>query len=538
MTFKVNIGKLERNTMEKKISYPVFIKNLTRSTFIFLVIPYLIFFHGWLYWWLAFPMTVICLLPILWGWKQPIESSDSAREEQSGNISLGQIAIACGAALFLALISGTGGWGWQNTDWNKHNTLLRDLIEQPWPLIYQIDGFRLPFDYYFAFYLPAALIGKIFGWFPANHFLLVESWVGLSLVFLWGFPLIKHSSWKVILIVGCFAGLDIIGLLLTTPIAPMLLGEPLSIYDLEWWSIAWNYPSFNRVFVWMPGQGITGWLITSLILHEIFNSQRKYTLWYLGLGTLWSPFVTFGLLPIVLTDWISKRHEIAGWLRKYALPNLCGVILGGLIGFMYFSKLYPLPPHIGGEILSTFIFTLAGGDAEIIAGLVVLWVLFWLLECGIYGILTWRLLDKEDKQSRLILAVVLVVLALLPSYTYGYYNDLLHKASIPAIFTLSILIGQVILNHNEKRRMQLALTILLCIGFVTAFINIGFQIEGMIHNGAMWSLPSSSDVYTIEELQQKEKENAFDIGDFEYTSFMSQYVSSDEAPFFRWLVRK
>jgi hypothetical protein len=320
---------------------------------------------------------------------------------------------------------------------------------------------------------------------------------------------------------------------------PMFLDKPLNIYGLEWWSIAWHYPSFNRVLFWMPNQGLIGWLATSLILNEIFNHERKYTIWYLGLTTFWSPFVTIGLLPIVIADWISERHTLHDWVRKYGVPNLCGLLLGGLIGFMYLAKLYPLPPHIGGEIMSEFIFALAGGNKQVIAGLIVLLILFWLLECGIYGILTWKLLDKDDRQSRLILTVGLVILALLPFYQYGYYNDLLHKASIPSLFALSISLGRAVLNNNTtRRRTQHALLIMFAIGFVTAFINIGIQIEGVVKNGALWHLPASSEVDTLLELQEKEEERAFEIGDFEFTSFISQYISSDDAPFFQWFVRK
>jgi len=64
--------------MDRKISYTVLSKYLTRATFIFFVVPYLIFFYGWLHWWLAVPMTVICLLPIVWDWKRPQETSTIA----------------------------------------------------------------------------------------------------------------------------------------------------------------------------------------------------------------------------------------------------------------------------------------------------------------------------------------------------------------------------------------------------------------------------------------------------------------------------
>ena len=523
--------------MDKNISYTVLIRYLTRATFIFLAAPYVILFYGWLHWWLAIPMTVICLLPILWDWRRADETSSPVQGQEKITITLWQIVIVCAAALLFVLISGIGGWGWQNADWDKHNTLLRDLIEQPWPVIYQLDAVDLPLVYYFAYYLPAALIGKAFGWVAANHALLIESWLGLSLTFLWGFALIKHSWWKAVVLVGCFAGMDILGYMLTAPVAPMLLGEAISIYDFEWWSIAWNYPSFNRVFFWIPNQGLAGWLATALILKEMFNRERKYTLWYLGLTTFWSPFITFGLLPLVIADWVSEPHTLYDWIRKYSLPNLCGVLLGSLIGFMYLAKFYPLPPQVSGKIVSGFIFALARDSSEVIAVLILL-VLFWLLECGLYGILARKLLDQDDRQSRLLLTIGLVYLAILPFYQYGYYNDLVQKASIPALFALAIIVGRAVLSDSKRRGIQLVLTVLLAIGFVTSFINIGIQFEGIIKNGALWQLPSSGEVSTLWQLQKKEQENAFKIEGQEYTSFISQYIGSSEAPFFQWFVQQ
>ena len=523
--------------MNKRISYTILSRYLARATFVFLLLPYLIFFYGWLHWWLAIPMTVILLLPLLWEWKRPHGTSAPASGQEEATIQIWQIGIVCGAALLFVLISGIGGWGWQNPDWDKHNAILRDLIERPWPLFYQLDGVQLPLVYYFAYYLPAALIGKAFGWVAANHALLIESWLGLSFTLLWGLVLIKHSWWKAMLLISFFAGLDILGYLLIAPVVPMFTGQALSLRHFEYWSIGWAYYSFDFFLFWIPNQGFVGWLATALILDEMFNHQRRYTLWYLALTTFWSPFITFGLLPFVIADWVLEPHTLYAWFRKYGLPNLCGVLLGSLIAFMYLAKLYPLPPQVGGKIIFRFFFALTRDTSEVVAGLILL-VLFWLLECGIYGILAWKLSGRNDRQIRILLIVGLLYLAILPFFYYGYYNDLLQKASIPALFVLAIIVGRAVLNNSQKRGTRLALRILVTIGFVAAFIHIGFQLEGVIENRELWHLPSLAEVSTLPDLQKKDQETNFEIRGLEYTSFLSQYIGSDEAPFFRWFVRQ
>lgn len=523
--------------MNKRISYTVLSRYLVIATVVFLLLPYLIFFYGWLHWWFAIPMTAICLLPLLWAWKQPQETSTPAPGQEEATIEIWQIGIICGMALLFVLISGIGGWGWQNTDWYKHNAILRDLIERPWPLMYQLDGVELPLVYYFAYYLPAALIGKAFGWAAANHTLLIESWLGLSLTFLWGLVLIKHSWWKAVLLVAFFAGLDILGYLLIAPVVPMFTGEALSLRHFEYWSIGWAYYSFDFFLFWIPNQGFVGWLAAALILDEMFNCRRRYTIWYLALTTLWSPFITFGLLPFVIADWISEPQTLYTWSRKYGLPNLSGVLLGSLIGFMYLAKLYPLPPEVSGKIIFSFLFSLTMSASEVVAGLILL-VLFWLLECGIYGILAWKLLDPNDRQIRLTLIVILVYLAILPFFYYGYYNDLLQKAPIPALFALSIIVGQAVLNHSQKQRTRLALRVLVAIGSVAAFLHIGFQLEGVVRNEELWHLPLVAEVRTLPDLQKSAQEDDFEIRGLEFTSFLSQYIGSAEAPFFQWFARQ
>jgi hypothetical protein len=112
-----------KRTMNNTVPYTVLIKYLTRATYIFLVAPYLIFFSGWLHWWLAIPMIVVCLLPILWDWRQSSEASISTQDLGKSTITLWQIVVVCSVAFLFVLISGIGGWGWQNADWEKHNTL-------------------------------------------------------------------------------------------------------------------------------------------------------------------------------------------------------------------------------------------------------------------------------------------------------------------------------------------------------------------------------------------------------------------------------
>jgi hypothetical protein len=76
----------------------------------------------------------------------------------------------CLPSFLWVALSGIGGFGLQNWDFNFRNAVLHDLVDYSWPVVYPQGRILL---YYFTYWLPAALAGKIFGWFGANIFLFV-----------------------------------------------------------------------------------------------------------------------------------------------------------------------------------------------------------------------------------------------------------------------------------------------------------------------------------------------------------------------------
>ena len=65
--------------------------------------------------------------------------------------------------------------------------------------------------YYVAYYLPAALVGKIAGWTAANVVLFTWSAAGAALAFLWLVVLSEAPVWRCLAIFVLFSGLDLVG---------------------------------------------------------------------------------------------------------------------------------------------------------------------------------------------------------------------------------------------------------------------------------------------------------------------------------------
>jgi hypothetical protein len=81
-------------------------------------------------------------------------------------LRLSHLAAACLVSLVLISISGVGGNGFQDSDWLKHNSILKDLIEKPWPVIYQIGETDALLVYYLAYYLPDSSNVTLLFWVP------------------------------------------------------------------------------------------------------------------------------------------------------------------------------------------------------------------------------------------------------------------------------------------------------------------------------------------------------------------------------------
>jgi hypothetical protein len=153
-------------------------------------------------------------------------------------LRLHHIILLLLTALLLLGMSGVGGYGYQDTDWLKHNAVLKDLIERPWPVVYRLGGQDVPLVYYVAFYLPAAFLGKLGGWFLANQVLFGWSLIGLILVMLWFLILNQRAAFTVVLLFVMFSGLDIIGELVATSAVAAIRPEarPLLRWDhIEQW---------------------------------------------------------------------------------------------------------------------------------------------------------------------------------------------------------------------------------------------------------------------------------------------------------------
>ena len=480
---------------------------------LYLALPNLIFVIGWLRWYVALPAALIVALPL----RRPPRGL-------SGTTTAPQVAFVALLALMTVAISGAGGFGFQNSDWLKHDALLKDLIERTWPVTYEIDGHAYPLVYYVAYLLPAALGGKLLGWGMANCLVFVWTVLGLCLAMLWAVLLMRPASRLAPLVFLTFSGLDVVGLWC---VEPWRFGQPWN--DIEWWAGQWLYGANIRLIFWAPNQALAGWITTGIVMHALSSrAGHRRVLYAFALTALWSPFVCLGLAPFVVLDVLLRRSSAAAWPRL-SLGDVCGVLLLALMGFYFCSRLFPLA--LGQEHAPTpngWIFTQPRDRTSAVL-ILSTGAVFVALESGVYAAVLAAVIPSSDRRHRVLLVVAAGLLAMLPSYRYGYNNDLAMRASIPALFVLCVLVGRCFLERDAPSKWRFVLFLLLAVGAVTPFVEVRGNLRAIAARGTVVHRSTAENVSDLYALFRRR---------YPHTGMMRNYVGDGGAPFFAYVANR
>ena len=520
--------------MRSKLRLDTLSGYLIPSSLFYLALPYIIFVVGWLKWYLAISCAGLIVFPLYFIIRKTIHTNREG-QEQSCEIMVGGhiiILVVVVGVLFLG-VSGVGGYGYQDTDWIKHNAILKDLVERPWPVIYQLGGQNLPLVYYFAYYLPAAAVGKLGGWYLASQVLFAWSLMGLVMATLWFLVLNRHITFTGIALFVLFSGLDVIGELITRWVVAPIRPEVMSILKwdhIEQWSIGWQYSSNATLLFWVPHQALAGWIATGVFLYNMLNSrQEKYGFFIVGLTALWSPFVTIGLLPYVLADFLLEAGSLPARIRShFSWPDLCGLGLLAIAGLYYSAKFVTISPWLSGSIPQGFSLSFTADTGAKVIGFALI-IVFCLLEFGLYSFFIIRATRKWDTKARGAFITTLVCLSLMPFYRFGGVNDFVMRASIPALFVLAVFLGRTLFGHSLTGIKRIVLIALVSLGSVTALIEFHRHISGIYDAGTHMQTPPVSQVMSIDH---------WGVTTDKDVTIMLQYVGGLQAPFFEFMVKE
>ena len=187
---------------ELSISYSV----LRRWALVFISLPMLCFFIGWLRWYWAVPAClalVVCIIAsdensrlykVLFKKKIHDKAGTSSELSSDGKklvISTNILIAVVIASFAYVFFCGVGRLWSQSDDFLWRNAIFRDLVVRKWPVFY--DAYDGALSYYIGTWLPAAIIGKcVFllgagteaSFMVANIAVLIYCTAGMSILFL------------------------------------------------------------------------------------------------------------------------------------------------------------------------------------------------------------------------------------------------------------------------------------------------------------------------------------------------------------------
>lgn len=495
-------------------------KYIAISAYVYIILPIIIFFLTWLRWYVGMPMTAILLLGLV-----VLVKKDYLNNTSEVSVPIKHLILISLIIFIWTWLSGQGGFFYQTNDQHWRNAIFRDLIDFKWPVIYPETGNALV--YYLMHWIVPAAFGKLFGWTGGNIALLFWTYVGLMITYLLILHLTKGNSikqmWIAVILFITWSGLNNLGSDITNIFGSSLHpGSNIIISNLddgaqEWWlrsatqsyDYCYQYSGNDTLLSWVYNQTIVPWIAIPLIL----ENRKVRTFAFLGLSILpYAPIPFMGFLPIFIAlaipYYIRKIRE-----RKYkslfketlSIPNLSGICTI----FPVFWSFY------GCNERSSFglYMPLEAFDFKRIA----LLLLFYLVECGVYIILIYRMYKKD-----LLYYTVAISLLIIPIFRIGAGCDFCMRASIPALFILMILVIKYIFETGAKfKKTYLILVLVLIIGAFNPLIYYGERCMEIYINNKFPMV--ADDIKTLSDKQ---------IVDKRYGDFKNFLSSKPESKFF------
>ena len=269
--------------------------------FVYLSLPVMIFLLGWVKCVVSIPVCLAIVYSLIRSIQNAAPSGIRLTEHKS------KLFVLLAILLVWVLLAGIGGVAWQNRwDHMYRNAIFHDLVRYDWPVVNLQQADPRTLCYYLGFWLPSALIGKLFGDTAGYLFQIVWAYFGVVLSFGLLSEFVKNVSFKTVLFLLFFSGLDILPFVFyqlhagnLSVLLPMLLhGDhiELSLYQF-------NASSNTTLLFWLYNQTIPFWVGFLLLLREQNNRNRLFTYMLL---LLFAPFPTLALAPLLVYQFLQQ----------------------------------------------------------------------------------------------------------------------------------------------------------------------------------------------------------------------------------------
>ena len=493
----------------------MFGKILDKITYIYLILPVCIFLINWLNPVVA-AIALIALIIILRNIFKGLLKRDF-------EINKYQIFCISFIALLWCILAGIGGFYYQSPDWHWRNAIFRDLINFSHPVIYD-NGAALV--YYFGFFLPGAVVGKLalflhsspeLAFKIGNFFNLIYSTIGIVLVFLQILLLTnakKKQFFTIIFLFIFFSGLDVL----------FGSGNNYKALHIEWHFNYFQFSSNTTLLFWVYNQTIAPWLITSLFLRRPFNISNYGFLGSIGLFFAPLPFAGLSIYLASMTIVRFVRQAIKKHLKSFFsdlfnIKNILSILFLFPIFYLFYSS------NIA-----------ASEDVIYIFAVPIAIMIFLLFEVGIYVFVIWR---KNFKNT--IFYATTFTFMFVPFFLIGNNADFCMRASIPALFTLFILIIKYLFDNKRLLFGKCILIIALILGMVTP--SLEFLRGFLLNNVFIVESRIKDDIITFNNKININCQRTYSTTNYSFIPTTGNYknygaVDLDKKIFFKYLAKK
>ena len=445
-----------------------------KIAYIYLLLPFVLFCIGWLNKIAAVFVCALVIVGIVSIWRTLPSKDLFGFRNKDFIVTILVLGV-------WVLLSGVGGYTFQNWDHHSRNAVFRDLINYSWPVLYHFQPivavqFGIPstliMSYYFGFWLPSALVGKFLGWGVADFSLFLWTYLGIAMAVILTAAKLRTSFLKTALLIIFFSGMDLLGVIVfkNIPQYPYPLLWP-PIQHLEWWAGAFQYSSFTTDLYWTYNQFVPALLIMALYV----SSSDRALILLGGICCFFAPFPALGLFPFIGGSVLSetliliREQPYRSWLISLAHhvltpENLAGLILGGVSVLFFMTNLaaqtrsFGLPDSAG------------------------IYIIFLLFEC----MLIWLVLLPSNKTDWMwYLAGAILILA--PFVKLGGSWDFMVRTTVPALYLLMLGCGRF-LTAGKNTFIKLSLVFMLLAGAMTPVYEMNRSIVRTVRYYDIYSL--------------------------------------------------
>lgn len=477
---------------------------------LYVIVPAVVFFFGWLKIILAIIVSIPFLVLVYFVYKELTKSEINLITKDTFIYWIVAIVVL-GVWVYF---SGIGAFSFQNGDHWVRNPIYRDICKYDWPVIFDLSkesAFvqsitgtgKVAFSYYFTFWLVPALISKILGLseLGSNIVLYIWSLLGVLLITYNINRMIKKCSYRNLMIFILFSGLDIIRFMIRN-------GHFSLLEHLEWWTFGYwiQYSSNTTQLYWVFNQSIPLWILMCLVLQL---DDNKYIGSLCAMSFVYSPWATLGIIPIAWAGSFFKKQSVKQAFNP--INSVVTILIALIYGVFYMSS-----SGSSGGIGTTFSFY-----RETLADFILEYFMFILLEFVLYYILVYKQ-NKDDKYFYIVLAELLVC-----PMIWMRDGNFTMRASMPALFILMMYVLNTFEKENDNR-IKAALIVLLVIGSATPLSEINRSIYNTINS----NYDNEEEIYSFGDMKTGNKDRITIAKD---QFFIYNY---EETPFFKYLGKK